>query len=253
MRFRRCSLWTVSLVVLAGCDALTGPDTPRPPALPVSVAAAYQEDAAQLALRDVARQQPIREAPVDLPSATVSGYANALAWLYHSSGAARDSVVEEFVIHGRPSAELHEVLLTIDDTHAWTSTWRQLQPLTGDPGVDYLVVKYQLQVLSWHSTAPSGASVLLTTPLTVNAAALGRTFEAIPGVQGGYPNVKGGEGDDIRGEREDGAWLLTFSRAWGDCALACLYHHNWRFRVSPDGDVRFLGSDGPAVPSGSAS
>lgn len=248
MSLRRSVLLALLPVTLVGCDAPTSPDDPEPPALPESVAAMYQRDAARLALRDVARQQPIQEGPIELPSVSVRGYERALAWLYHSSGPARDSVVDVFGIHTWPAPELHEVIVTVDDTHAWTTKWRLRQSPTGNAAIDQLVSKYQLQVLSWQPTSPSGASVLLSTQLAVNAAALGKSFVGIPGVRGGYPNIKGGAGNDIQGEEQDGQRILTFSRGWGDCMAGCLYRHYWRFRVGTNGDVAFLGSDGPEVP-----
>lgn len=250
MLWWRSRVSALLVLVSVGCEGAVDPDVREPPPLPALVAAAYQQDAALLTLRDMAQLQPIQEAPVELPTASVAAYERALTWLYHSSGAARDSVVDLFAIHAWPTPELHEIVVTVDDTYAWTTRWRMGEALTGEPAIDQLVSTYQLSVLSWRSTGSDGASVLLSTPLSLNAAALGRSFVGIPGVRGGYPNVKGGGGNDITGEEQAGAWFLTFSRGWEDCLSGCQNRHSWRFRVSAEGVVEYLGSEGPDLPDG---
>jgi len=70
----------------------------------------------------------------------------------------------------------------------------------------------------------------------------------------GYPvcaetNAFGGEGDHVKVTFGIGFNLLDYSVGYDDCLSGCISRRHWKFRVSDDGSVDFLGSSGDAPPT----
>ena len=225
------------LLALAACDA-GGPVVPGElPTLAPEQEAAAREDAAQLALRHqlaVARDS----ATVELPGDLVQGLYAALV---RARASAAGGLVAD--VHTFPYLSTHEVMVTAVPGATWTAGWREGRALTGYAPVDSLVRRYGLTLRSFHDFSFGDTAVLRSeTPL--NTVALGRLFGRAPEVRSGSSHATGGDGDDIRAERLDGAWRLAFSVGSGDCPAGCTVRRTWTFRVSDGGEVAYLGARG---------
>ena len=230
----RPALLSALLLALAACDAAGPVVTAGLPALPPDEAAAYREDAAQLALRyqlDVARDSSTVELPEDLVESLYAALVRARA------SAAGDSVAG---IHTFPFRSTHEVIVGAVPGAGWTAGWREGRALTGYEPVDALVRRYELSLDAFHDF-PWGDTAVLRSETPLNTVALGRRFGAAPEVRYGEPNGYLGDGNDIRAERLDGAWRLAFSVGWGDCPAGCIYRRTWTFVVGDGGEVEYLG------------
>ncbi len=45
----------------------------------------------------------------------------------------------------------------------------------------------------------------------------------------------------IYGELRDSAYIIAFSRGWGDCPSGCIQRHWWYFEVKTNGDINKIG------------
>lgn len=134
---------------LVACDAfstnavLNQIPSPDDSALPDRVRQQYQEDAAQLALRRIARTHP-KEQTVELPSDLVQLYYDALIHVYNADELqGRDAIAN---IHTFPRRSTREAIVAVDTTVAWTQAWRAGDARTGQPAVDALVERHDLAV-----------------------------------------------------------------------------------------------------------
>lgn len=228
----------------AACDTLTSNPpleqitSPDDSELPDSVRQAYEEDAAQLAVRYVQRRTPGSGA-VELPDDRVELFYNALVHVYNADQIPeRDEVVD---IHTFPRYNTHEVIVAVDTTVGWTEAWQAGERLTGQPDIDALLEDYELSVEYKPSSAQSYALVRSETP--INPVALSEQFESIGGVVYAEQNGYAGDGNDIEATVESDAVVLTYSRGWGDCPAGCIHREAWTFRVEGDGTVRFVGHE----------
>jgi hypothetical protein len=55
---------------------------------------------------------------------------------------------------------------------------------------------------------------------------------------------------EVRPASGVGAFVVAVTMGWGDCEAGCIDRHTWTLAVMPDGTVRVLAEDGPAVPPG---
>lgn len=249
-RRRGATLGLVAVVATVACADVLGPDDPVPLAeleLPDSVVAAYAVDAAHLAVRHVEAARDSEVVPVELPTALADTLHEALLRVYAFDHPARDEVVEVYRVHaiGRPS--LHEVIVGIDTTVAWTRSWLAGERLTGNAVVDSLLETYAIDVeLPYDWAVPDWVVLRAAEPL--NAPALARRFGELPAVRYAGTNDQVGDGPDIRAVARDDGWRLDYSIGWGDCPAGCIYDHTWSFAVDAAGRVDYLGEDGAPPP-----
>ena len=81
-----------------------------------------------------------------------------------------------------------------------------------------------------------------------NMAALAQRFVATGLVRSAEQEGVFGGSRDIAALRQGAGWRLAYTVAWGDCPAGCIYSHAWSFLAFDTGGVRYVGSDGPAVP-----
>ncbi|MEJ2205052.1 MAG: hypothetical protein P8170_13205 [Gemmatimonadota bacterium] len=201
----------------------------------------------RLLLREYQAEGPLRDRPIEIPEGGVELKLAPLAWLYHAAAQpARDTVIDVYRIHTFPRPELHQFVLTVDESVPWVSEWRLGRHITGNQQVDSLMARYEADLVSYRSSGAGEGFVLLEAGLPLNVQGLGARFEAVTGVLESYPNTRGGDGADIVLEDSSAGWLLTFSVGWGDCIAGCTERHFWKFSVREDGAVQYVdgwGSD----------
>ncbi len=256
---RRLPTWAVLAVVsnvlvvgvlMVGCD----PGTVVSPELGVddrnlspTQRSRYLEDAAHLALRQLARKGPLDDQPPTIPDTLWHSLYGALVHVYNAIDlAARDTVVEDYAIHAYPRPSVRDLLVIVDTTATWVEAWRAGRSLTGNPAIDSLMVRYDLGVVQCSTWVGDWVTLrAMRDPL--NMAGLRPLFEAVPDVLIAEGGLVFGDGNDIRAARESGGWRISYHLKW-NCPTTCLADHYWTFRVGPHGAVEYVGSGGDPIP-----
>ena len=212
-----------------------------------SLKSTYLDDSYRLSLRYFMETDSNWVNVIEIPEDLVHVYYNGLVHIFNARQIpARDSVVDLFPIHTFPNPVLNRVILGIDTTSSWITNWIKGQRLTGNEKIDELMVKYNFQVkkiLLFFSTY----HVLLETPYQINIQAIARIFSRVESVNYSEPDAAGGDGNDIITSRADDYVIFEYYLRWGDCPCGCTEEHVWYFKVSFDGEVKFLYSNGDPV------
>lgn len=227
------SLVLAAAVALAACDS-QAPISPPPFRLDAQTDSLTRVDAGVLALRyTLAVERDTVE--VDLDPALLDE-------LYRAVGAVRASAFADTVrgIRTFPFIPANEIYVRADSGSTWIDGWADGDAATGYAPVDDLVETYGLRLLQYWPYRWGDSGVLISRR-SLNTVALGRRFEAFPGVWYAGANGRGGDGNDIEAERQGDGWRLEFSRAWGDCPAGCIHRQFWTFRVEA-GEVAYLGT-----------
>lgn len=216
--------------------------------VPDSLKKAYIEDAGILTLHIVQEVGSEVNDQVELPNELLTALYNALIYVYNATDlAARDSVVDMYDIHVTHTWAIRSLIVAIDSTKAWTQAWRKGERFTGQQQIDWLMVKYGLELEKYYEF-PWGHTVTLASSRPINMAALAKRFAAIKGVTYAEPNGGIGDGPGITAQAGTDHWLLTYSLGWGDCPSGCIDRHYWYFEVSTSGEVTYTGSSGTPIP-----
>lgn len=219
-------------------------------ALPSELRAAYRDDAARLALRDIFAGGGTNE--IVIPEDRVRPYYDALVLVYNATGLpARDTVVDVYRIHTWPSPVTRSLMLLLDPGQEWVQRLARREIPTGEPAVDDLLQRYSLSVGSMHTMSQGDILLTLGPAQPLNIAALAPLFSAITGVRSSSPNGAVGDGNDIRGSRAESDIRLDYSVGSGDCPSGCISRRSYRFAVDSTGKVEYLGSSGdpPLAPA----
>ncbi len=211
--------------------------------VPEEVKQRYWEDAAQIALGLLPETEE-----VELPKDLVSSIYNALILVYSAEKLpGRDEVVEDYQIQAlNPNAT--QILVRVNPEQNWAQAWREGKRLTGNAEIDSLLEKYDLQLESYQDAATVGeGTAILRANQPLNTLALAQQFRN----RGVYADVNGimGANTSISAELKDDAWQLDYRLGYGDCPAGCQWWTTWRFRVSPDLPVEFLGRYGSVPPA----
>jgi hypothetical protein len=257
-RRQRMARVVVSSVVITlltlGCAEILGPTDPYPLILDPAEAdltetqrLVIEEDAVRLAIRHLIEAGSPHASDVIPPAGLVASLYNALVHVHQMSHPVRDSVVDMYRIRTFPSPATRELMVRVDPAREWTTAWKDLNAMTGDPSIDSLVEEYDLSVRIYYEWT-IGEVAVLRAARPLHVAALATRFEPIPGVIWAEPNGAIGDGNDIRARRHGDGWRLDYSVGFGDCPAGCINRHTWSFAVTAAGAVTFLGRSGPPPP-----
>ncbi|HEV2672261.1 MAG TPA: hypothetical protein VGU74_14305, partial [Gemmatimonadales bacterium] len=235
----------VVVVLVGACDGATAPrslpssvDDSR---VPPELRAAYFEDAASLALRDL---QANGSSEISIPDEATRPYYNALVLVYNATALpARDTVVDVFQIHTR-GPTTRSLLLQLLGTEEWVQRLARREIPTGDPDVDALLARYALSVGSVYTMTNGDVLITIGPPQPLNITALAQRFVGIAGVRFAEPNSSIGDGNNISGSIEASRVLLDYSVGYGDCFSGCIGRRFYHFAVHADEIVEYLGASG---------
>ena len=241
-------LATVAMVV--ACDGATAPSsfqsTVDDSQLPEPLRAAYREDAARLALRDLVSHG---YGGVEIPSDALQPYYDALVLVYNATGLpARDSVTDVYGIHSFPQPATRSLYMIVGGDQEWAQRLVRDSVPTGDAVVDQLLSDYALAFDHVHPLTAGELLIVLRSAVALNVAALAPKFSAAPGVRSSQPNGACCDGNDIRGSVAESRVLLDYSVGYGDCMAGCISRRFYHFAVHPDGSVEYLGASGAPPP-----
>jgi hypothetical protein len=234
--------WNLALffavLLLSACE-LTGTSSSEQSPPPLSkdpVRQAYLEDAHQLVVRRMVRQN---DHSVEIPEDRVQSFHDALMAVYTASDIpARDSILG---IHAVPRHSLHAINVGVRESAKWTEAWQNEQRLTGYAPIDKLLKEYDLTVERYLDFGDTG-TVTLRSNSPVNTVGLSKKFDGIGGVRYAESNGLVGSGDNIKANVQHGFIRLDYIRAWGDCSSGCIHQKSWTFTVEADGAVTYEGA-----------
>ena len=246
---------TLAVAGATGCNSVLAPtDDTGIPSIPQEnveisgpLQAAYQEDAARLALRFIMDAGGTARGEVRIPQTLVSTFYNALTRVHAMNHPARDSVVDLYRIHTFPAPATHELIVGVDPSQEWVKRWQQGNRLTGNRAIDALMEEFNLQLQQYYPWS-SGHAVVLRSAEPLNIFALARRFSDVGGVRYAESNGVGGDGDDIRATVVSSGIRLDYSVGFGDCPAGCIDRHTWSFLVDSTGRTTYLGSSGAPAP-----
>ncbi len=241
----------VAATIVLGCDAVTAPRSVKSivddSQVPAALRAAYHEDAARLALRDLLA---VGYAEIPIPDEAARPYYDGLVLVYNATVLpARDTVVDVYRIHTFPSPTTRSLLLELFGTEEWVQRLARREVPTGEPTVDSLLARYSLSIGSVYTMHDGDVLVTLGPPEPLNVQALALLFRGITGVRFSEPNGVVGDGDNIAGSVNESRMLLDYSVGSGDCPAGCTGRRFYHFAVHDDGTVEYLGASGsPPTP-----
>ncbi len=206
----------------------------------------YTWDMKNLTIRRMWEVQSPDTALVTIPVAWQDTVMGGLAAIHNAFILPeRDSVFNLYCVHDIASSGLFitkEIMVFVDTSYAWTDAWQNLVTVTGNPQMDSLTAKYDLEVIEFYNFS-FGNMALLATDSLWNVYALTDSLEMIPGVEYGEPNqMIGGAGRIIYTKTENFRYY-TFWFQWNDCFDGCDNAHAWHFKVYEDCTVEFLGTE----------
>ncbi len=251
---RPTSIALMLLLVAAAQAAATEPQQPNiPPAndsrVPAGLREAYRRDAAVLAVRYLKESGDPRRREILLPEALVTSLYRALIHVYNATDLpARNSAVRDYTIHTRGQAALFELLVGVDPAEPWVAGLRRGAPRTENDTVDLLMRTFGLHLDRYRDWSGNTHLAVLRSQEPLNLAPLGERFAAIRGVRYAQPEGEVGDGNNLAAHAEDDGWRLAYSVGWGDCPAGCTGRHTWRFRITTNGHVTYLGSEGLPPP-----
>ncbi len=248
------SIALVLLLVAQGSVAATEPRQPNiPPAndsrVPAHLREAYRRDAAVLVVRHLKESGDSRRREIRLPETLVTSLYSSLIHVYNATDLpARDFAVRDYTIHARGQAALFELLVGVDPAEPWVGALRRGAPRAGNDIVDLLMKTFGLRLERYRDWSGNTHLAVLRSQEPLNMAPLGERFAAIRGVRYAQPEGEVGDGNNLAAHAEDDGWRLAYSVGWGDCPAGCTGRHTWRFLINTNGQVTYLGSEGPPPP-----
>jgi len=199
---------------------------------PDSIKNLYLEDAKRLAVR------LYPNCGIIIPEYIYHPILNLLLAVYNAGDLpARDLVVNTYNIHTLPRPVMHEMLIKVDTSYNWVKQWEKGENLTGNPDIDTLMIKYDLELKHFYNWR-IGQYVLIRAINALNLDPLIKLFSSIKGVLIAGPNSALGDGNDI----EFDGYRLIYSYGSGDCPAGCIGRTYWAFQVSPGCSVSYAGS-----------
>lgn len=246
-RLLNLSLLVLGLILL-GCELVDNTSGVSDGDVPHELQAAYREDAARLALRDIQGRNDFALYDIVMDEALVDSFYQALVYVYQTDHPARDAVVETYQIHTFPYPEMRRLLVQVNAEATWAEAWREGRSLTGEATIDDLIERYGLSLEHFQATS-TGELAILHAEAPLNIEGLAGRFAEITGVVYAEPDGVVGGGADIEATRDEQSWRLAYSIGFGDCPAGCISRHYWNFRVTYGGDVTFLGESGDPLPN----
>lgn len=212
------------------------------------VIALYQDDADRLAMRRTFRNSTtwMDSARID-PEWSLTAL-NALVAVHNSTLPERDTVVDLLNIHTFPNPNLRSLIVSAQTWPDWMQELRVGNIPTGVAWLDSIMTDHSL-VLSNYYTWPTNYDVVVFgSSVNWNMLGIAALFTGKPGYLWAELNSYGGGGNNITDSVHTDHVSITYSHAWGDCMVGCMYRRYWTFNVFPDCSVEFAGSTGNYLP-----
>lgn len=210
---------------------------------PALLSKIYQRDVANMAITRMYSTNSPDTAFIKIPATQSDPVIGGLAAIFNATSIPeRDSVFNLYCVHDLASAKqsYNSTLVGVDSNYSWTTSWKNLNPLTGIPGIDSLVTRYGLKVSQFYNWT-IGNYALIETDSIINGYALSNKLSKIAGITSCEPNMFVGSAGRIEYSASGNTRYYNFYFEFNDCFDGCDNYHVWRFKVNADCSVEYLG------------
>lgn len=216
--------------------------------LPKYLKVIYKRDAARLALRLINKEQRISKQTIRVPEELVQAIYNALVAIRTSDYGAIDTISKKYNIRSFPAPNVESIILVFEHDAPWVEPLKHRQDTTGSYSINTLIREYNLVMTRMVYLDEERAGLVLQSREPLNMTALMMKFFTSVGVGSIEEILPYGDGNDIRIEKSDGGWQMKYSIKFGNCVNQCQKFHDWKFTISEEGEVTYLGGSGHTVP-----
>lgn len=211
--------------------------------LPAELAAAYREDAARLAVRELLTTTQSGERGAEIPQERIDYYFGLLSKVYWMT-VENDTIPNLSGIHTFKTPNLHKVLVVLEKDSPFRENWSQGVTMTSNLYLNQLIAKHQLSIENYRESG-LGPSLLMVSPQNLNTPELAFLIKNFESIRHAEADGMAGDGNDITwGSDSKNAMALKFSIGAGDCPSGCIQRKTWVFYVMPDGSINYMGTRG---------
>jgi hypothetical protein len=216
--------------------------------LPRYLKVIYKKDAARLALRLINKEQRISKQTIRVPEELVQAIYNALVAIRTSDYGAIDTISQKYNIRSFPAPNVESIILVFEHDAPWVEPLKHRQDTTGSYNINSIIREYNLIMTRMVYLDEERAGLVLQSREPLNMTALMMKFYTSVGVGSIEEILPYGDGNDIRIEKSGDGWQLNYSIKFGNCVKQCQKFHDWKFNISQEGEVSYLGGAGHTVP-----
>lgn len=211
--------------------------------LPAELAAAYREDAARLAVRELLTTTQTGERGAEIPQDRIDYYFGLLSKVYWMT-VESDTIPNLSVIHTFKTPNLKKVLVVLEKDSPFKENWSKGVTMTSNLYLNQLIAKHKLTIENYRESA-LGPTLLLVSPTFLNTPELAFLVKNFESIRHAEAEGMAGDGNDITwGSDSKNAMALKFSIGAGDCPSGCIQRKTWVFYVMPDGSINYMGTRG---------
>jgi hypothetical protein len=181
---------------------------------------------------------------IEIPQEQQDSILEGLAAILHATSLPeRDTIFDLYCVHHNFSnPAVYGFIIGVDTESEIAAAWDAGNTLSGNPIIDTLLTEYGFTLTNYISSI--GAGVFYTDQL-INPFALADSItSSVPEVQYGEPDyLIGGAGRIAYEVNANGDRLYDFTFEWNDCFDGCDNFRTWKFRVTPECAVEYLGAE----------
>jgi hypothetical protein len=233
------------LVGLAGCKPASGgqKNKGKDRELPAELAAAYREDAARLAVRELLTTTQTGENAADIPQGRIDYFYGLLSKVYWICKDV-DSIPDLSGIHTLKNPSLRQIMVVLDKTSPFKENWSKGVTLTNNLYLNQMISKYKITIKNYRESS-LGPTMIMETGMDVNTKELAFLIKNIETIRHAEAEGIVGDGNDITyGSDGKNAMAIKYSIGEGDCPSGCINRKSWVFYILTDGSISFMGTRG---------
>lgn len=211
--------------------------------LPAELVAAYKEDAARLAVRELLSTTQTGENGAGIPQDRIDFYFGLLTKVYWMCKDV-DSIPDLSGIHTLKNPNLKQMVVVLDKGSPFVETWNKYSTMTSNLYLNQLLSRYKVTIKNARQTS-LGPTYTLETADYVNTKELAFLIKNVETIRHAEAEGLTGDGPDITyGSDGKNAMALKYSIGEGDCPSGCIDRKYWVFYVLTDGSIQYMGTRG---------
>ncbi|MEL6658180.1 MAG: T9SS type A sorting domain-containing protein [Bacteroidota bacterium] len=226
------------------CYLTTSAQVPSNCSVPEALRTFYDQDVKGLAMKRMQAQNSPDNALIEIPASVQDSIFEGLAAILNVMNELpqADSAFNLYCVHDVVnSPAVFGMIIGVDTNSPIAAAWQAGNTLTGNEILDTLLAQHNFSLQSYFSF---GAGVLYSDQIWNIFALADSISNSVPGIEYVEPDLLiGGAGQIGYNTDDNGDRFYEFRYEWNDCFDGCDNFYTWRFSVTPDCDVTFLGSD----------
>ncbi len=235
--------YLTSLLFLLTCIALSA-QVPSDCNIPQTLRQFYNQDVKGLAMKRMQAQNSPDNALIQIPAAVEDSIYKGMAAILNTMNELpeADSTFNLYCVHDVVnSPAVFGKIIGVDTDSPMAKAWSTGNTLTVNEILDNLLSQYNFTLQNYISF---GAGVLYSDRIWNISALADSITNSVPGVEYVEPDLLiGGAGQIGYNTDENNNQFFEFRYEWNDCFDGCDNFYTWRFSVTPDCTVTFLGSN----------